>query len=127
MHAGSSSGGTNPGLPQNTDPKDAQRTERLDDPEELLQRRRAKDPAAFDKVHGKNASFAEETDGKSGDAGEHACLPRSCVEVEQTRHKQNVRPYRNVAPSASPHHTLRYPALDCEGIRAQSLDSTKAA
>ena len=71
MHVGSGTGGTNPGLPQNTDPKDAHRTDRLDDPEELLQRRRAKDPAAFDKVHGKNASFAEETEGKSGDGGEN--------------------------------------------------------
>lgn len=67
MHslAGSGTGGTNPGLPQNTDPKDAFRTDRLDDPEELMKRRRAKDPAAFDKVHGKDASFAEETDGHS--------------------------------------------------------------
>lgn len=64
MLAGSGTGGTNPGLPQDTDPKDAFRTDRLDDPEELLQRRRAKDPAAFDKVHGKNASFAEETGGE---------------------------------------------------------------
>ena len=63
---GSGTGGTNPGLPQDTDPKDALRTDRLDDPEELLQRRRAKDPAAFDKVHGKNASFAQETGGKAG-------------------------------------------------------------
>lgn len=62
--AGSATGGTNPGLPQDTDPKDAVRTERLDDPEELMQRRRAKDPEAFDKVHGKDASFAKETGGK---------------------------------------------------------------
>ena len=61
---GSGTGGTNPGLPQDTDPKDAFRTDRLDDPEELLQRRRAKNPAAFDKVHGKDASFAEETGGE---------------------------------------------------------------
>jgi len=45
---------------------DAHRTDRLDDPEELLKRRRAKDPEAFDKVHGKDASFAEETGGKGG-------------------------------------------------------------
>ena len=31
-----------------------------------MKRRRAKDPAAFDKVHGKDASFAEETGGTSG-------------------------------------------------------------
>ena len=60
---GSGTGGTNPGLPQDTDPKDAFRTDRLDDPE--VQRRRAKDPAAFDKEHGKDASFAEETGGRS--------------------------------------------------------------
>lgn len=69
INTGSGTGGTNPGLPQDTDPKDALRTDRLDDPEELLQRRRAKDPAAFDKVHGKNASFAQETGGKAGDVG----------------------------------------------------------
>ena len=68
LYVGSGTGGTNPGLPQDTDPKDAFRTDRLDDPEELLKRRRAKDPAAFDKVHGKNASFAEETGGEG--AGE---------------------------------------------------------
>ena len=66
LNVGSGTGGTNPGLPQDTDPKDAFRTDRLDDPEELLKRRRAKDPAAFDKVHGKNASFAEETGGEGG-------------------------------------------------------------
>lgn len=66
MFAGSGTGGTNPGLPLDADPKDAHRTDRLDDPEELLKRRRAKDPAAFDKVHGKGASFAEETGGKGG-------------------------------------------------------------
>jgi hypothetical protein len=64
--AGSGTGGTNPGLPLDADPLDAHRTDRLDDPEELLKRRRAKDPAAFDKVHGKGASFAEETGGKGG-------------------------------------------------------------
>ena len=64
--AGSGTGGTNPGLPLDADPLDAHRTDRLDDPEELLNRRRAKDPAAFDKVHGKGASFAEETGGKGG-------------------------------------------------------------
>ncbi len=63
---------------------DAHRTDRLDDPEELLKRRRAKDPAAFDKVHGKGASFAEETGGKG--AGEMrfvltclSCSPSSAV------------------------------------------------
>ena len=59
---GSGTGGTNPGLPQDTDPKDAFRTDMLDDPEELLQ---SKDRAAFDQVHGKDASLAEET----GDEG----------------------------------------------------------
>ena len=62
--AGSGTGNMNPGLPQDIDPKDAVRTDRLDDPEELMKRRRAKDPEAFDKVHGKDASFAEETGGK---------------------------------------------------------------
>lgn len=69
---GSGTGGTNPGLPLDADPLDAHRTDRLDDPEELLNRRRAKDPAAFDKVHGKGASFAEETGGKGGGMGDGA-------------------------------------------------------
>ncbi|KAL3133022.1 hypothetical protein ABBQ38_006931 [Trebouxia sp. C0009 RCD-2024] len=72
INTGSSTGGTNPGLPQDVDPKDAVRTERLDDPEELMQRRRAKDPEAFDKVHGKDASFAEETGGKGAGKDDRA-------------------------------------------------------
>ncbi|KAL0054666.1 hypothetical protein WJX82_000732 [Trebouxia sp. C0006] len=72
QETGSGTGGTNPGLPLDADPLDAHRTDRLDDPEELLKRRRAKDPAAFDKVHGKDASFAEETGGKGGGKGDGA-------------------------------------------------------
>ncbi|DBA97215.1 TPA: hypothetical protein ACH3X1_014966 [Trebouxia sp. C0004] len=72
QETGSGTGGTNPGLPLDADPLDAHKTERLDDPEELLKRRRAKDPAAFDKVHGKGASFAEETGGKGGGMGDAA-------------------------------------------------------
>lgn len=63
LAAGSGTGGGSPGLPLDVDPKDATSTDRIDDPEQLFKRRRAKDPIAFDKVHGHGATLHDETDG----------------------------------------------------------------
>ena len=87
-HAGSGTGGSSSGLPLDTDPKDAANTDRIDDPEQLFQRRRAKDPIAFDQVHGKKSTLYAETDGLV--QGKflflnacmlHAGMSKSCLEA----------------------------------------------
>lgn len=71
-NTGSGTGGGSPGLPLDVDPKDATSTDRIDDPEQLFKRRRAKDPVAFDKVHGKGATLHGATDGHKQESSNQA-------------------------------------------------------
>ena len=81
--AGSGTGGGSTGLPLDVDPKDATSTDRIDDPEQLFERRRAKDPVAFDKVHGKGATLADETDGHVQGMTSPSLLVNPDVQSEQ--------------------------------------------